>query len=559
MSIDAHPASSTDAAKPGHLQALASLQGMLTGFVLLIGYVGLEWVSFLHEHKGVPVTPWNPGLGLAFALLVLKGPSYVPVLFGGVVLAELFVLGTALSWPLIVAIAAVVSTSFAATAAVLRQRLRLDVSLTHVRDVLVLLAGGAAAAAISAVLLSVLLSAVGGLTTADLINASVPLLVGDLIGIGVVTPLVLRLFVHWPAVKVLPSLIAEGAMYLLVIGVALWLLLDADSIRSYVLLLCLLLPVLAAALRHGVDGSCMILAATQLGLVVRLVQNSYDAAAFTEFQLVMLVLTVSGLLVGVVVSERQRAHLAARQAEARLNEMQAEAERVARMNLVSGMASALAHEINQPMTAARALARSVQQLLRSREIDQERVDANLVAVVAQIDHAGRVVHRMREFLRRHQPHFSTLDVGTVLDEALVLAKPGADARGIAIQLDLDESLPRISGDRIQLQQVVLNLVHNAMESIAEVRRPDGRIRISARLARHHSVVEISVLDNGAGVPPDLKLFEPLSSSKKDGLGLGLSISASIVEAHGGRIWLQSGSPGSTEVRFSIPMTVGVTS
>jgi C4-dicarboxylate-specific signal transduction histidine kinase len=345
----------------------------------------------------------------------------------------------------------------------------------------------------------------------------------------------------------------------LVIGFALWALVGADSPGGYMLLLFLLLPVLAAALRHGIDGSCMILAATQLGLVVRLVQYGYDAAAFTEFQLVMLVLTMSGLLVGVVVSERQRAHLAARQAEARLKDMQAEAQRVARMNQVSGMASALAHEITQPMTAARALARSVQQLLRSPEIDQERVDANLAAVVAQIDHAGRVVHRMREFLRRRQPHVSTLDVGTVLDEALALAKPGADASGIAIQLELEGSLPRILGDRIQLQQVVLNLVYNAMESIVEARRPDGRIRICARHSKHDPAVEIGVLDNGAGVSPDLKLFEPLSSSKKDGLGLGLSISASIVEAHHGRIWLQSGSPGSTDFRFSIPKMVGDTS
>jgi signal transduction histidine kinase len=559
MSINARSSSTTDASTLVHFKALAGLQGVLTGSALLIGYVGLEWVSFLHEHKGVPVTPWNPGLGLAFAILVLKGPNYAPVLFVGVVLSELFVLGTALSWPLIVAIAAVVSTSFAATAAVLRRHLQLDVSLTHVRDVLVLLAGGAAAAATCAGLLSILLFAVGGLTTVDLTNASVPLLVGDMIGIGVVTPLVLRLFVHWPAVQALPSFIAEGAIYLLVIGLALWAFVGADSPGSYMLLLFLLLPVLAAALRHGVDGSCMILAATQLGLVVRLVQYGYDAAAFTEFQLVMLVLTMSGLLVGVVVSERQRAHLAARQAEARLKEMQGEAERVARMNQVSGMASALAHEITQPMTAARALARSVQQLMRSPEIDQERVDTNLAAVVAQIDHAGRVVHRMREFLRRRQPHVSTLDVGTVLDEALALAKPGADASGIAIQLDLERSLPRILGDRIQLQQVVLNLVHNAMESIAEARRPDGRIRISARHSTHDPDVEIGVLDNGAGVSPDLKLFEPLSSSKKDGLGLGLSISASIVEAHRGRIWLQSGSPGSTEFRFSIPKMVGDTS
>ena len=117
-------------------------------------------------------------------------------------------------------------------------------------------------------------------------------------------------------------------------------------------------------------------------------QHGYDATEFTEFQVVMLILTMSGLLVGVVVSERQRADLAAREAQARLKEMQAQAGRAARMNLVSGMASALAHEINQPMTAARALARSVQQILHAPAADTERANTNIRSLVAQIDHAG---------------------------------------------------------------------------------------------------------------------------------------------------------------------------
>jgi two-component system sensor kinase FixL len=221
--------------------------------------------------------------------------------------------------------------------------------------------------------------------------------------------------------------------------------------------------------------------------------------------------------------------------------------------MVSGMASALAHEINQPMTAARALARSVQLLMRSDAGDTQRADANLSALIAQIDHAGGVVRRMRDFLRRGQPHFSTLDVRSVLEDALVLARPDAAAKRTAIELAVDDALPAVFGDRIQLQQVILNLVHNAVESIVEARRTDGRICVGADLAGQGGAVEVRVADNGCGVAPDLQLFEPLSSSKKDGLGLGLSICASIVQAHGGRIWLQSGEAGATEFRFSLPV------
>jgi len=532
----------------------AHLPNAMIAGALLLAYVGLEWVSFIHEYQGVPVTPWNPGLGVAFAFLVLKGARYALVLFAGVAVAEILVLRTDLAWPVIVGMAAIVSASFATAAVVARRHLRLDIGLSHVRDVLLLLVAGAAAAAASAALLSMLLLVADELTIGDLPKASIPLLVGDVIGIAVVTPLLLRLSLRWPELtaKSMASLAPEGLLYLAAIGLILWLVVGGAGPRDYKLLMLLFLPVLAAALRHGIDGSCATLAATQLGLVAVLHQNRYDASVFTEFQLVMLVLTTSGLLVGVVVSERQRADLAARQAEARLKEMQAEAGRAARMNLVSGMASALAHEINQPMTAARALARAIQEILRAPKADTQRADGNLTTLVAQIDHASGVVRRMREFLRRGQPHFSTLDVKEVVQDALVLAKPDATTKRIAVELHVADALPPIFGDRIQLQQVILNLVHNAVEAIAEARRSDGCIRVSAGHG-DGPAIEIGVADNGGGVAPELALFAPLTSSKKDGLGLGLSICASIVQAHGGRIWLQQGDAGATEFRFSLPV------
>ncbi len=538
---------------------LVHLPNAVAAGLLLAAYVGLEWVSFIHEHNGVPVTPWNPGLGLVFAMTVLAGPAYGLVLFAGVVIAEILVLRTELAWPVIVAMAAIMAISFTGAAAVARRQLQLDAGVRHVRDVVVLLAAGAVGAAVSAGLLSLLLLAANELKPGDLTRATLPLLVGDIIGIAVVTPLFLRLCLRWPDItpKAALPLIPEIALHLVVIGATLWMIVGGDHVANdYKYFSLLFLPVVAAALRHGVDGSCLSLAAIQLGLVALLRLYGYDAAAFTEFQVVMLALTTSGLLVGVVVSERERADLAARETAARLEAMQTEAARAARLNLVSGMASALAHEINQPMTAARALARSVQQIVRAPQADIPRADNNLTTLIAQIDHAGGVVRRMREFLRRGQPHFSTLDIGGVLDDALALARPNAAAKRTSIELHVDDALPAIFGDRIQLQQVVLNLVHNAIEAIVESGRPDGRIDIGAHRTAQEPAIEISVADNGAGLAADLPLFEPLASSKKDGLGLGLSICASIVQAHGGRIWLQSRDPGATEFRFSLPLQPG---
>ena len=531
-------------------------EAAIGGAVLSI-YLALEWVSFIHEYNGVPVTPWNPGLGLVFALLVLKGAAYGLVLLAGVTIAELFVLQTNIPWPVVLAMAALVSASYAAAAALARRRLRLDVGLSHVRDVLVLLGAGAFGAVVSAALVSMLLIAAGELKASDIMHSATPLFVGDIIGIAVVAPLLLRSSLRWRdfdwqrVVRLVPELL----LCVLVTSFALWMIVGSDRPNNYKYFSLLFLPVVAAAVRHGIDGSCLALAATQLGLVTLLHRYGYDVAAFTEFQIVMFALSASGLLVGVVVSERQQAASAAQEAEARVKVLQAEAAQVARMSVVSGMASALAHEINQPITAARALARSAQQILRSRDADIARADTHMTNVVSQIDHVASVVRRIREFLRRGQPHFSTLDIRAVLEEALMLARPEAAANAIFIVPEIDDDIPVVFGDRVQLQQVILNLVHNAMEAIAASRRTDGRIGIRARLVEEETAVEVSVTDNGIGVPAGRSLFEPFSSSKEEGLGLGLSICASIVQAHGGRIWLQSSAPGATEFRFQLPVHV----
>ena len=159
----------------------------------ILAFIALEWLSFIHEYKGIPSTPWNPGLGVAFAFIMIAGWIGVLALFAGVVIAEIFVLHTQLEWPIIVAIGAIVSLSYGFVAWIGRRNLQLDVALIHLNDVLVLLATGLAGAAIVTVLLTAVLVATGPLGLRDVPYASIPLLVGDIIGIAVMTPLVLRI------------------------------------------------------------------------------------------------------------------------------------------------------------------------------------------------------------------------------------------------------------------------------------------------------------------------------------------------------------------------------
>jgi len=521
----------------------------------LAAYVVLEWASYIHVHKGVPVTPWDPGLGVVFAMMVRGNPLGGVILFCGMIVAEALVLQDDVDWPIIIGIGAITALSYGSVAAIAHRRLRIDIELIQLRDVLLLLAAGLVGAAIDTVLLIAFLFAAGQFDTRDIVQVFRPLLIGDMIGIAVITPLLLRFGARQKfGVRRLRSMAPEAALYLLVIGLTLWIALGSGGQGSRLFYL-LFVPVVIAAVRHGLDGACLSLAATQFGLIGLLHLSGYGAVEFTEYQTLMLVLTVTGLIVGVVVNERKNSDQVAREAQARLLERQAGAAQVARVNLITGMASALAHEINQPMTAARALGRSAQHLLRTPGSDLSRADNNLSTMLTHIDHAGDIVRRMRNFIRRGHPHVSTINTRAMIEEALTLAYAEASARQVRIELDTPPDLPDLYGDRVQLEQVVLNLVHNAVDAIATSGTSHGLVRIVARHQPAPPQIEIGVLDNGPGIQGDTaeQLFDPLITSKQDGLGLGLSISASIVEAHGGRVWLHSGTPGATEFRFSLPL------
>ncbi len=529
------------------------------GLALVAIFVALEWVSSIHEFMSVPITAWNPGLGVVFAFMLLRGPPYSLVLFVGMIASELLVVRTELHWPLIAAISAIISLVYGSAAIVIRRALHLDAGLHHLRDLMVLLSTGIFAALVSSALVALLLLLDERIALDNILIAAAPLLVGDLIGIAVMTPLTLRLVMllhgHATLAGYSRPLAIEASLYAVLSCLALFVIVGGPSGSGLRYFYLLFVPVVLAAVRHGFDGACAALAITQFALAGLMHHFGYDAQAFTEMQTLMLVLTGTGLVVGAVVSERQNADILRRRAEDRLREKEMDASRAARFTLVSGMTSALAHEINQPMTAARASARSAQHLIESAVPDLPRASSNLATAIAQIDLAGGVMRRMHEFLQRGRPHAASFDVSTMIEDALTLARPDAAARGIEIVSDIPANLPLARGDRIQIEQVVLNLIRNATEAISATAQKDGVIRLSAVTLSEPRRIEIAVADNGPGVAPDFaqSMFEPMTTSKQEGLGLGLSICLTIVESHGGRIWLHSGEPGHTEFRFWLPL------
>jgi integral membrane sensor domain MASE1 len=202
----------------------------------LAAYIILEWASFIHVHKGLPITPWDPGLGVAFALLIRGGPLSGLIVFAGMVVAETFVLQNDVDWPTDIGVAAITATSYASVAALVQRYFWIDADLTHLRDVLVLLAAGLAGALLNTVLVSAFLLAVGQFDIGDVVQVARPLLIGDAIGIAVVTPLLLRFRVQERLeTSRLRSLVPETALYLCLIGLALWLIVGSEEANMLVI------------------------------------------------------------------------------------------------------------------------------------------------------------------------------------------------------------------------------------------------------------------------------------------------------------------------------------
>jgi len=284
----------------------------------------------------------------------------------------------------------------------------------------------------------------------------------------------------------------------------------------------------------------------------------FGAAAFAATKAEMVVLTATGVLVGVIVSERDAATAQAAAARARLAGLEQAALRADRLTLASAMSSALSHEINQPMTAARALARAAAlRLSGDNPPDMPRLRENIQGVVGNIDRVTDILARMRAFIAHGEPVRSATAVGEIIEDTMALARSRAERAGIGIDVNLPADLPTLPCDSVQVQQVLLNLIGNAIDARAGMAAPPraGLIAVSVVWDRDAGRIEFRVRDNGPGIVPDLaaRVFAPLVSVKSDGLGLGLSICALIVEAHGGRIWLETHDPGATEFRFWLPL------
>jgi signal transduction histidine kinase/integral membrane sensor domain MASE1 len=231
---------------------------------------------------------------------------------------------------------------------------------------------------------------------------------------------------------------------------------------------------------------------------------------------------------------------ARRQAQIEIEQQRRELSHLARVAVLGQLSGALAHELNQPLASISSNAEAARHLLKRQPPDLEELDAILRDITTEDQRAAQVIRRLRALLKRGDTRLQPMDTTELVTEVLELAHAELITRGVTATASIPPDLPPVMGDRVQLQQVLLNLILNACEAMTSTPAPDRKLALIVSTDARNNV-QLSVRDSGTGIPAALidRLFEPFVTTKSEGLGLGLSISRTIVAVHGGRLWAEN--------------------
>jgi PAS domain S-box-containing protein len=265
------------------------------------------------------------------------------------------------------------------------------------------------------------------------------------------------------------------------------------------------------------------------------------------------VFSVSGELVefvgtGIDLTERRQAE----KERERLRQVQADLAHISRATTMGELTASLAHEINQPITAAATDARTCLRWLTREQPDIKEARESASRMVNAVTRAADIISRLRQLFKKGAPQTNLVDVGEVIQDMVVLLRGEASRHSVSILAELSEDLPRVVADRVQLQQVLMNLMLNGIEAMQDA-KSEGQLTIRSLMAERGQLL-ISVTDTGVGVPREQadQIFNAFFSTKAQGTGMGLSISRSIIESHGGRLWATSDSGRGATFSFTLP-------
>ena len=488
-------------------------------------YVALDWASYIYPLGPFNITPWNPPPALSIVWMMLGGLGYAPVIFGTIFIADI-IIRQAPGGILITALTSLVlAGGYTAIAGTLRYFLKSDSRLGDTRQLWIFVAVTTSGTVIVGTLYVGLLWA-NGFLVGELFSAAVfRFWLGDAVGVLITAPLLLlaadnaarehlRNFLRKPDTP-LQFAVMVATVYFVFKGAG------GDPSKFFYLLF---LPLIWIALRGGFAGAALASGVVQLGVVLGSHGGPVHSLALVELQALVAALSLTGLFLGVMVDERERA---TESLKASL-----------RLAAAGEMAGAIAHEINQPLAALSNYGRACQLFLERGEgkIPYAELNATIEKMLGESKRAAEVVGRLRDFFRSGTTRLEHVTVESLLARAQRIGSK-LDPTGEAdFRIENNAGTTVLLADRLQIELVLRNLIANAFEAIANLPKGEKGVTVSAQSVEAGQIL-FRVRDSGPGLTPSARklLFEPFSTTKPMGMGLGLAISQAIAEAHGGSL------------------------
>lgn len=486
-------------------------------------YVALDWASYIDPVGPFNITPWNPQPALAIVWMLLGGMHHVPVVLATIFLADVLVRQTPGGYFLTLLTSVTLAGGYAAIAWILRSLLS-DLGLRSSRQLTIFAAVVVGGTAIVGAAFIGALRAAELLAMTSLPDAWLRFWIGDAVGILVTAPLLLAAAdAERRAGLAALARRRETLLQAIVLVATIWLIfygLGGDPARHFYVLF---LPLIWIAARGGMNGAIVATAIVQLGVVAGIHAETAPAFPVLELQALVAALTLTGLYLGMMVDERERAAEGLRQ--------------TLRLAAAGDMAGAIAHELNQPLTALANYGESALMMCTpGSEAQKQLLPAVIGKMLGEAQRASEVVRRLRDFFRSGTTRLEPLSAEELVAAVRRVGQQIIGTKPVSLEVLSEPELPALFVDRMQIELVIRNLMANAVEALQ--RQPAGEKRIRVRLRREApDRLCLVFVDSGPGLGAEMveRVFEPFVSGKPTGMGLGLAISRAIAEAHGGAL------------------------
>lgn len=498
------------------------------GAVYFVLHLFLDWLSQRYPDSASGIIALNPAAGLGIVLVCLYGRRLTGLILVTALMSSVLLRNS--TETLIVACieGLIVGVIYSGAALFLSSPLTaFNARLETLRDLLSLIAVAVPSSALVAVCYVGLLASFGGVGAEGVLASTLRYWLGDLIGISIMAPFGLlllqsRVDFH-PTPRSVLQLVITAALLVAAI-------LTRDSGR-FPYFYFLFFPAIWIAVASGLEGVVVALALIQAGMVCAVIGLQMSFLDITDFQARMVALAATALTAGALVSDR-------RKAEEDMHRHHDALAKIATRGSLGELGTAIAHEVNQPLSAAGTFASLVADGLEDEQLRDASLRVNARKTVRQIDRASNVVRGLRALVRLADHEQAPVSAERILTEVADLASLEAMRLNIEIRVSTRAGLPMIQVDRLQIEQALLNLTQNSMEAIESADSAERTITLYAREVEG-GAIEIGVIDSGPGFPPGFTLerLKPFESSKETGLGVGLSLCRSIGLANGARLSL----------------------